>query len=354
MNTPRLIPPAAPGPLRKSLPASPRRSLPTALRAAWRASLAAAAFSLLLPAANAADAYPSHAIVLVNPYAVGGPADLLGRALAKELGETLGQSVIVENKPGGGASIGAAYVAKAAPDGYTLLLGTAAAHTVTPAATKVPYKGIEDFEFVGMVANVPNILTVYPSVPARDLKEFIALAKSQPGKLNYASAGMGSSPHIAAEMFKYYAKVDLVHVPYKGAAPAVNDMVAGTVPVGLLNISAVLPFIKSGKLRALAYANKERSPDLPDVPTFAEAGLPEMVSGSWYSLAVPAGTPAAVVDKLANALKTVQDRPEFRKILAAQNAIPMPQQKQQATEYIRADGKQLAELVKATGMKLQD
>jgi tripartite-type tricarboxylate transporter receptor subunit TctC len=316
--------------------------------------LPALALCMAAPASIAADNYPSRPLVLINPYAVGGPADLLGRALAKELGETLGQSVIVENKPGGGASIGAAYVAKAAPDGYTLLLGTAAAHTVTPTATKVPYKGVDDFTFVGMVANVPNILTVHPSVPAHNLKEFIALAKSQPGKLNYASAGMGSSPHIAAEMFKYYAKVDLVHVPYKGAAPAVNDMVAGTVAVGLLNISAVLPFIKAGKLRALAYANTERSPDLPDVPTFTESGLPDMVSGSWYSLAVPAGTPAAVVDKLAQALKTVQERPEFKKILSAQNAIAMPQQEQQAADYIRADGQRLAELVRASGMKLQD
>ncbi|OZI34722.1 hypothetical protein CAL29_14710 [Bordetella genomosp. 10] len=319
-----------------------------------RRALLAMALCILLPRAMAADNYPSHPLVLVNPYAVGGPADLLGRALAQELGGVLGQSVIVENKPGGGTSIGTGYVAKAAPDGYTLLLGTAAGHTVTPAATKVPYKGIDDFEFIGMVANVPNILTVHPSVPARDLEAFIALAKSEPGKLNYASAGMGSSPHIAAEMFKYYAKIDLVHVPYKGAAPAVNDMVAGTVPVGLLNISAVLPFIKAGKLRALAYANKTRSPDLPNVPTFAESGLPDMVSGSWYSLAVPAGTPAAIVDKLAQALKTVQERPEFRKILAAQNAVAMPQQKQQATDYIRADGKRLAALVKATGMKLQE
>ncbi|WP_454690262.1 Bug family tripartite tricarboxylate transporter substrate binding protein [Achromobacter aloeverae] len=319
-----------------------------------RRALLAMALCILLPRAMAADNYPSHPLVLVNPYAVGGPADLLGRALAQELGGVLGQSVIVENKPGGGTSIGTGYVAKAAPDGYTLLLGTAAGHTVTPAATKVPYKGIDDFEFIGMVANVPNILTVHPSVPARDLEAFIALAKSEPGKLNYASAGMGSSPHIAAEMFKYYAKIDLVHVPYKGAAPAVNDMVAGTVPVGLLNISAVLPFIKARKLRALAYANKTRSPDLPNVPTFAESGLPDMVSGSWYSLAVPAGTPAAIVDKLAQALKTVQERPEFRKILAAQNAVAMPQQKQQATDYIRADGKRLAALVKATGMKLQE
>lgn len=331
-----------------------RPTLRRKVRRLFRQILPAFALCMALPKAMAADNYPSHPLVLINPYAVGGPADLLGRALAKELGEILGQSVIVENKPGGGASIGTAYVAKAAPDGYTMLLGTAAAHTVTPMATKVPYKGIEDFEFVGMVANVPNILTVYPSVPAQNLKEFIALAKSQPGKFNYASAGMGSSPHIAAEMFKHYANVDLVHVPYKGAAPAVNDLVAGTVAVGLLNISAVLPFIKSGKLRALAYANTERSPDLPNVPTFAESGLPDMVSGSWYSLAVPAGTPAAIVDKLAQALKAVQERPEFKKILAAQNAIVMPQQKQQATDYIRADGKRLAELVKATGMKLQE
>ncbi|ARP94908.1 Bug family tripartite tricarboxylate transporter substrate binding protein [Bordetella genomosp. 13] len=316
----------------------------------------ALAFASTAMAANALaqDDYPSRPITLVNPYAVGGPADLLGRALAKALGDALGQPVIVENKAGGGASIGAAYVAKAAPDGYTLLIGTAAAHTVTPAATKVPYDGIADFEFVGMVANVPNVLTVHPSVPAKNVKEFIALAKSQPGKLNYVSAGLGSSPHIGAEMFKHAAGVDLVHVPYKGAAPAVNDMVAGTVPVGFLNISASLPFIESGRLRALAYGGASRSPDLPDVPTFAEAGLPDLEMGSWYSLAVPAKTPQAVVEKLAQALQFVQADAEFKQLLAAQNAEVMPQMKTQATEFVRADGKRLAELVRASGMKLKD
>ena len=303
---------------------------------------------------HAQNDYPSRPITLVNPYAVGGPADLLGRALAKGLGDALGQSVIVENKAGGGASIGTGYVAKAAPDGYTLLIGTAAAHTVTPAATKVPYDGIADFEFVGMVANVPNVLTVHPSVPAHNLKEFIALAKSQPGKLNYVSAGLGSSPHIGGEMFKHAAGVDLVHVPYKGAAPAVNDMVAGTVPIGFLNISASLPFVKSGRLVALAYGGAKRSPDLPDVPTFAEAGLPGLEMGSWYSLAVPARTPQPIVDKLAQALQKVQADPEFKKLLASQNAEVMPQMKAQATAYIREDGKRLAELVRATGMKLKD
>lgn len=319
-----------------------------------RTLLAAVLAALPLAHALAQDAYPSRPILLVNPYAVGGPADLLGRALAKELGDALGQPVVVENKAGGGASIGAAFVAKAAPDGYTLLIGTAAAHTVTPAATKVPYDGIADFEFVGMVANVPNILTVHPSVPAKNLKELIALAKAQPGKLSYASAGMGSSPHIGGEMFKHAAGVRLVHVPYRGAAPAATDLVAGSVDVGMLNISAVLPFIKADRMRALAYGGSKRSADLPDVPTFAEAGVPGLETGSWYSLAVPAKTPAAVVDKLTKALQKVQAQPEFKKLLTAQNAEVMPQMKGQATDYIRADGKRLAELVKVTGMKLQD
>ncbi|WP_144638154.1 Bug family tripartite tricarboxylate transporter substrate binding protein [Bordetella genomosp. 13] len=324
------------------------------LRRIIAGGLALASTLGLAAGAHAEDKYPSRPITLVNPYAVGGPADLLGRALAKGLGDALGQPVIVENKAGGGASIGTGYVAKAAPDGYTLLIGTAAAHTVTPAATKVPYDGIADFEFVGMVANVPNVLTVHPSVKANNLKEFIALAKSQPGKLNYVSAGLGSSPHIGGEMFKQAAGVDLVHVPYKGAAPAVNDMVAGTVPIGFLNISASLPFIKSDRLRALAYGGARRSPDLPDVPTFAEAGLKGLEMGSWYSLAVPAKTPPAVVDKLVQALQKVQADPEFKKLLASQNAEVMPQMKAQARDYIRDDGKRLAELVRTTGMKLKD
>lgn len=317
-------------------------------------AIAAVTAGVMPPVSMAQSNYPSKPITLVNPYAAGGPADLLGRALARELGNVLGQSIVVENKAGGGASIGANFVAKAAPDGYTMLLGTAAAHTVTPQAIKVPYDGIADFEFVGMVANVPNVLTVHPSVPAKSLQEFIALAKSEPGKLTYASSGLGSSPHIGAEMFKHATGVNLLHVPYKGAAPAANDMIAGVERVGFLNISAVLPFIKSNRLHALAYGGSKRAPDLPDVPTFAEAGVPNIEMGSWYSIAVPAKTPAAIVDKLANALQAVQSRPEFKKILAAQNAEAMPQLKSQATDYIRADGKRLAELVRATGMKLQD
>lgn len=300
------------------------------------------------------DRYPSKPITMVNPYAAGGPADILGRELAKRLGDALGQQVIVDNRPGGGASVGSAYVARAAADGYTLLMGTAAAHTVTPLATKVPYDGLKDFEFVGMIANVPNVLTVNPAVKAGTLKEFIALAKSQPGKLSYASAGMGSSPHIAFEMFKHAAGISLVHIPYRGAAPATTDMVAGVVPAGMLNVSVVVPFIKDGRLKALAYGGSKRSSELPDVPTFAQAGLKGMETGSWYSLAVPAKTPPAVVERLAQALEKVKASLEFQAVLDKQNTELLPQMRTQARDFIALDGKRLAQLVKDTGMKLQE
>jgi tripartite-type tricarboxylate transporter receptor subunit TctC len=319
-----------------------------ALRTLWTAALAA------LPLAAGAQVFPSKPIVLINPYAVGGPADQLARVLAKGMGDQLGQPVVVESKAGGGAAIGAAFVAKAPADGYTLLLGTSAAHVVTPAATKVTYDGIKDFDFLGIVANVPNVLTVHPSVEAKTLPEFIALAKSQPGKLSYASAGLGSSPHIGMELFKYKTGTSLLHIPYRGAAPATTDMVAGTVPVALLNVSSVQGFIKSDRLRALAYGGSKRSAGLPDVPTFAEAGLPNLVTGSWYSLAAPAGTPAPVLDRLTKALVKAQASPEFVSAAAQQNAEIYHLTPAQTVGFVRDDAKIVQELVKATGMKLTD
>lgn len=319
-----------------------------ALRTLWTAALAA------LPLATGAQVFPSKPIVLINPYAVGGPADQLARVLAKGMGDQLGQPVVVESKAGGGAAIGAAFVAKAPADGYTLLLGTSAAHVVTPAATKVTYDGIKDFDFLGIVANVPNVLTVHPSVEAKTLPEFIALAKSQPGKLSYASAGLGSSPHIGMELFKYKTGTSLLHIPYRGAAPATTDMVAGTVPVALLNVSSVQGFIKSDRLRALAYGGSKRSAGLPDVPTFAEAGLPNLVTGSWYSLAAPAGTPAPVLDRLTKALVKAQASPEFVSAAAQQNAEIYHLTPAQTVGFVRDDAKIVQELVKATGMKLTD
>jgi tripartite-type tricarboxylate transporter receptor subunit TctC len=300
------------------------------------------------------SSYPNKPVVLVNPYATGGPTDLLGRSLAKGLSEQLGQPVVVENRAGGGASIGAAYVAKAAPDGYTLLLGTSAAHVVTPMATTVPYNGIKSFEFIGIVGNVPNILTVHSSMKLESLNDFVLLAKSQPGKLSYASAGMGSSPHIGAEFLKYRAGVDLVHIPYRGAGPAITDLVAGTVPVGMLNISVVQGHIKSGSLKALAYASTKRSPSLPNVPTFTEAGLPNFVSGSWYSLAAPENTPTAVLDRLAKALASVQASPEFQTAAAQQNAEIYSLSRAETLRFLQDDAKTMQDLIKTTGMKLLD
>jgi tripartite-type tricarboxylate transporter receptor subunit TctC len=307
-----------------------------------------------LSTAASAQAWPAKPVMLVNPYAVGGPADQLARALAKGLGDQLGQPVVVDNKAGGGASIGAAFVAKAPADGYTLLLGTSAAHVVTPAATKVPYDGIKDFDFIGIVANVPNLLTVHPSIKANNFKEFIALAKSQPGKLSYASAGLGSSPHIGMEMLKNKTGTFLLHIPYRGAAPAANDLVAGTVPVGMLNISGVQAFVKANRLRALAYGGSKRSASLPDVPTFVEAGLPNFISGSWYSLAAPTNTPAPVLDKLTTALAAVLASPDFQATAAQQNAEIFNLTRAQTHAFVLDDAKVMHELVKATGMKLTD
>jgi len=319
------------------------------------------AASLLLAATAAATAthaqnttFPSKPITMVNPYAAGGPADILGRELAKRLADALGQQVIVDNRPGAGASVGAAFVARAPSDGYTLLMGTAAAHTVTPLATQVPYDGLKDFAFIGMIANVPNVLTVHPAVGADTLQEFIALAKSRPGELSYVSAGMGSSPHIAFEMFKHAAGITLLHIPYKGAAPATTDMVAGFVPAGMLNISVTLPFIQDGRLKALAYGGSRRSPALPNVPTFAQAGVQDMVSGSWYSLAAPANTPPEVIERLAQALERVKSSTEFQAVLARQNTELLPQMRTDARNFIAADGQRLARLVQDAGMKLAE
>jgi len=314
------------------------------------------ATSLFFAAAAHAQspAFPNKPITMVNPYAAGGPADILGRELAKRLADTLGQQVIVDNRPGAGASVGAAFVARASADGYTLLMGTAAAHIVTPLATQVPYDGLKDFTFIGMIANVPNVLTVHPAVRADTLAEFIALAKSQPDALSYVSAGMGSSPHIAFEMFKHAAGIALVHIPYKGAAPATTDMVAGFVPAGMLNISVTLPFIQDGRLKALAYGGTRRSPALPHVPTFAQAGLENMVSGSWYSLAAPANTPPAVIERLALALERVKSSAAFQAMLERQNTELLPQMRADARDFIAADGRRLAQLVQDAGMKLTE
>lgn len=306
----------------------------------------------LAAVAAQAQGFPNKPIVLINPYSAGGPADLIARALAKDLGSELGQTVVVENKAGGGASIGAAIAARAEPDGYTLLLGTAAAHIVTPLIQKVPYDGIEDFAFIALAPTQPNLLVVNASVKAENVKEFIALAKANPGKLNYGSSGTGTSPHLGGEMIKQAAKIDLVHIPYGGAAPAITDLVAGRLQAGVMNLSGELPFVKAGKLRALAYASKSRSPLLPDVPTFAEAGLAGAESSSWYTVAAPKGTPPAVVDKINKAISAVFQHAEFRKLMDAQGAEITVLSPEETTRFVKDDAKRTVDLIKSANLKL--
>jgi tripartite-type tricarboxylate transporter receptor subunit TctC len=300
-----------------------------------------------------AQAFPTKPIVLVNPYAAGGPADLIARALAKDLATELGQSVVVENKPGAGASIGAGFVARAEPDGYTLLLGTAAAHIVTPLIQKVPYDGIQDFAFVALAPTQPNLLVVHPDVKATNVKELIALAKASPGKLNYGSSGAGTSPHLGGELLKLTAKIDLVHIPYGGAAPALTDLVAGRLQAAVMNLSGELPYVKAGKLRALAYASTKRSPLLPDVPTFAEVGLGGAESSSWYTVAAPKGTPAPIVDKINKAISTVYQHPDFRKLMDAQGAEVTAMSPEETTRFVKDDAKRTVDLIKSANLKLE-
>ncbi|WAI85775.1 MULTISPECIES: Bug family tripartite tricarboxylate transporter substrate binding protein [Achromobacter] len=301
-------------------------------------------------ASLAADSYPSQPITLVNPYAAGGPADVLGRALARELEKQLGKAVIVENKAGGGAAIGANFVARAKPDGYTLLLGTSAAHVVTPLMQQTPYDGIKDFAFVSIVANQPNMLVVRSSLPVSTLPELIALARKEPGKINYASAGPGSSPHLGGELFRQQAKVDIMHIPYSGAAPAINDLVGGQVDMAVLNLAASVQFIRSGKLKALAYANPKRSALFPDVPTLAEAGVSGAESASWYSLAAPKGTPPQVLETLNKAVQAVNQSPEYRKLMDAQGVELWTMTPQEATQFVEKDQVAMRKLVEGAGL----
>ncbi|MEK7948354.1 tripartite tricarboxylate transporter substrate binding protein [Pigmentiphaga sp. YJ18] len=318
----------------------------------FKQSLLAAALVLAASGAQA-QSYPTKPIVLVNPYAAGGPADLVARSLAKELGTELGQQVVVENKAGGGATIGAAYVARAEADGYTLLFGTAAAHIVTPLIQPTPYDGIKDFTFIALAANQPNLLVVNPSVKANTAKELIELARSNPGKLNYGSSGTGTSPHLGGELIKQQAKIDMAHIPYGGAAPAITDLVAGRLQVGVMNLSGELPFVKAGKLRALAYASKTRSPLLPDVPTFAEAGLGGAESASWYTVAAPKGTPAAVVNKLNAALNAVARKAEYRKLMEAQGTELATLSPEETTRFVVDDAQRTKDLIKSANLKLE-
>jgi len=255
--------------------------------------------------AQAQDAFPSQPVKIVVPYAAGGPADLLARGVAEKLGPRLGQPVVVENKPGAGGHTGAEQVAKGPADGYTLVLATIAHNGAVALYPKLRYDPLKELKPVILLAEAPSILIVKQDLPAKSVQELLALAKAQPGKLTYGSAGNGSAMHMAAELFRYMSKVDYVHVPYRGGAPAMADLLGGQIDMLFESLGTAHPQLKSGKVRALAVTGTVRSPSLPDVPTVAEAGVPGYSSVPWYTLSVASATPAAIVNKLNAELNVV-------------------------------------------------
>jgi len=295
-------------------------------RFAATAVTAAIAALAAWPASHAAAqaAYPDHAIRLIVPFPPGGPADALARLTGEEITRALGAPVVVENKPGAGGNIGMEQGAKAAPDGYTLTLAPAGNLTVSPHLyAKLPYDPVNDYAPVTVIAAVPNILVVNPAVPAKTLRELIALAKAKPGTLNYASPGNGSGPHLAGELLKHSADVDIVHVPFNGVGPAMAAVLAGTVQMFFAQSSAALQQIKAGKVVALGVASPARIAAAPDLPTIAEAGLPGFDVTSWYAIVAPAGTPPAIVNRLQAAIAAALARPDVRDKIAGLGAEPV-------------------------------
>lgn len=267
----------------------------------------------LAPVAVQAQGYPNRPIRLVLPFSPGGTTDTPGRIIAQRLGEALGQPIIVENKPGAGSTIGTDFVAKAKPDGYTLLL-TSTTHVLSPHLYKhLPYDPLKDFEPVTLVASGPYVLVVNPSLPVKSVRELIALAKAQPGKIDYATSGNGSSQHLVGALFASMAGIELNHVPYRGSGPATADLIGGQVKVGFPGTPIALPHIKSGRLRALAVTTKARSPELPDVPTIAESGVPGYEATIWLGLLAPAGTPREIIDRLQSEVSKVLRIPDLQK-----------------------------------------
>jgi tripartite-type tricarboxylate transporter receptor subunit TctC len=318
-----------------------------------RTLIGVGAISLALAGTGAqAQTYPDKPINLVVPFPAGGTTDVLARALGQELGKSLGQTVIVENKPGAGSTLGAEFVARSAPDGYTLLMG-AVHHTIATSVYKhLQYDFEKDFAPITTVALVPNVLSVGPRVPAKSVAELIALAKASPGKLTFGSNGVGTGQHLIGAQFEALAGVKLLHVPYKGSGPLTNDLLGGQIDMSFDTVTPVLPHIQSGKLRALAVTTAQRSQALPDVPTMEEAGLKGFDMGTWFGVLAPAQTPKPVLDRLSKEMMRIIASPDFAKRMAAIGAVPIGDTPAQMAARIKSDTGKYAVLVKDAKVSL--
>ena len=311
-------------------------------------ALVAAATTIATPSAFA-QSYPNRPVRMVVPLSAGGFADVPARIIAPRLSEALGPQVFVENRPGAGATIGTDFVAKSKPDGYTLLF-TGTPHVISPALYKnLPYDPLKDFASVMLVAAGPYVLVVNPQLPVKSLQELIALAKAQPGKIDYASSGNGSAQHLVSALFASMAGIELSHVPYKGSGPAMQDLLGGQVKVSFAGIPNVMPHVRAGKLRALAVSTPRRSPDLPDVPTVAEAGVPGYDATLWLALLAPAGTPNEIVQRLYAETAKVLREPEVQKAVAATGVEVSIIGPQELPAFLRAEIDKWGKVVRETG-----
>jgi len=309
---------------------------------------------LLFSSLAFAQPYPSKAVKLIVGFPPGGPADIFGRAFGQALGSALGQPVIVENKSGVGGVLGVDAAAKAAPDGYTLAFNNQGSVAMAPFAfASMPFDPKKDLALITVVVKVPEVVVAHPSLSVSTLAELIARAKASPGKINYGSAGAGGITHLAGELLKAEAGVDLVHVPYKGAAPAVADLLGGQVQMGIFDVPVVLPHIRSGKLKALAVTTAQRLPTLPEVPTTAEVGYPKVISDNWYGLVAAAGTPPEVLKRIHAAAMTALHSSALGEQFAKVGGIPSPTTPQEYTAFLASEQAKWGRIIQAIGFKEQ-
>lgn len=320
---------------------------------------AAAAATLLvtlaaMPAAAQTSDYPSKTIKVISPFSAGGTNDFLSRAIARRLETALGKPVIVENRTGANGMIGADFVAKNPGDAYLLFMGNGATHgansTLYP---KIPYDAVKDFTSVGMVAVVPLVLIVSSSLPIKSIPDLLAYAKAHPGSMSFGSSGLGSTAHFTGEKFKQLTGIDMVHVPYKGDAPAVSDVLGGQLPLAFISITSVISHLNSGRMRILAVANARRSPSIPDVPTFAEAGVKEMEFATWYAIMAPAGIPKDIVTRLNREISTALDSAEMKQSFATQGAEPTKYTPEELGAFVKAQIARYAKMIKELSIRAE-
>jgi len=316
----------------------------------WGA-LAAGLSLLLLPVAGTAQDFPTKPIKLIVPFPPGGPNDIIARVVGQRMSELTKQPIVIENRSGQAGVLGTDAVAKAAPDGYTIAITSASSLVINPSLEKMPYDVRKDLAPVTLNVTVPEMLVVASNVPANNMAELIALAKAQPGKLNFASAGVGGLPHLAGELFKLTAKIDIVHIPYRGAAPAINDLLGQQVQMTFLDLPVILPHIKSGSLKPIALGSPTRAPTAPDVPTTAEVGMPDLLIENWYGMIAPGGTPEKIVTELNRIANEAMADPSVKAKLADQGLTVAGDSPEHFRGFIDSEIKKWSKVIKDAGLE---